>query len=190
MGNIMNTMTHQEEHDVIDRCLKGDDEAYAVLVDHYKVLAYTLAFRMLGDADCANDVAQDSFLAAYEGLDRFRRMAKFSTWLATIVLNKCRDRLRSRRETVPIDDVTEVRSCGAPDPEALANAHERTSALQQALAALAPVDREVIILKHLEELAYEEIAMIVGASVPALKVRAHRAREKLRESLEKQGVAS
>lgn len=188
MGNMMHEISRQEECDLIERTLKGDEEAYAVLVDRYKVLAYTLAFRMTGDADHANDIAQDSFIAAYEGLGRFRGTSKFSTWLATIVLNKCRDHGRARRETVDIDDIAERRSSGTPDPERIASANETAGVVQSALAELSPEYREVLILKHIEELEYEEIAAILGAGISALKVRAHRARERLREALEKRGV--
>ncbi|MDH4163801.1 MAG: sigma-70 family RNA polymerase sigma factor [Nitrospirota bacterium] len=184
----MDETRHQEENDLIERTLKGDEDAYAVLVDRYKVLAYTLAFRMTGDADSANDIAQDSFIAAYEGLNRFRGTAKFSTWLATIVLNKCRDHGRARRETVDVDDIAELRGSSAPDPERIASSHETSEAVQHALDGLSPEYREVLILKHLEELGYEEIAAILGVSIAALKVRAHRARERLREVLDKQGV--
>lgn len=188
MGDTMNEKTQQEECRLIDRCLHGDDDAYTDLVDRYKVLAFTMAFRMVGDADCANDIAQDSFISAYEGLDRFRRTSKFSTWLATIVLNKCRDRLRARKESVSVDEIAEIRSGATQDPERIASGRETGEAVQEALNGLSPEYREILILKHLEELEYEEIAEILGASVNALKVRAHRARERLREALEKQGA--
>jgi len=143
---------------------------------------------MLGDSDSANDIAQDSFVSAYEGLDRFRGTAKFSTWLAAIVLNKCRDRLRTQKNSVPLDEISEVIRSPAPDPERIAAARETGEAIQKALSRLSPDDRAAIILKHLAGLEYEEISAIMGASVAALKVRTHRARERLREALEQQGV--
>lgn len=188
MADTMNELTRQDEMDLIKRCLQGEEEAYGVLVDRYKGLAYTLAYRMLGDGDSANDISQDSFVAAFRNLERFRGTSKFSTWLATIVLNKCRDHLRGRMDFVPLDKIAEIKSSPAPDPERIASMHETGDAVQEALSRLSPRDREVLILKHIEELSYEELAVVLGAGVTALKVRAHRARERLREALEKQGV--
>jgi len=184
----MNAFYQNDEHDIIERCRKGDGDAYAVLVDRYQSLAYTVACRMLGDADAANDIAQESFFAAYEGLRHFRFGSKFSSWLTSIVLNKCRDLLRSRRPTVGIDEIAEIRETRRRNPEQEASAGESADAVQKALDRLPPDYREVIILKHIEELDYQSISEILGVSVAALKVRAHRGRELLRAQLERSGV--
>ena len=184
----MSALFQDEEHDIIERCRKGDSDAYTVLVDRYRSLAYTVACRMLGDADTANDIAQESFLAAYEGLRHFRFGSKFSSWLTSIVLNKCQDHLRSRRATVGIDEIAEIRETRRRNPEQEASAGESADAVQKALDRLPPDYREVIILKHIEELDYQSISEILGVSVAALKVRAHRGRELLRAQLERSGV--
>lgn len=185
----MNMPLQDEEHRIIERCRKGDRDAYAVLVDRYQSLACTVARRMVGDADTANDIAQESFLSAYAGLRHFRFGSKFSSWLTSIVLNKCRDHLRSRRETVGVDEIAEVRQTVGRDPEQEAAAVESSEAVQRALNGIPPDYREVIILKHIEELDYQSISEILGVGVPALKVRAHRGREMLRKVLERSGVA-
>ena len=184
----MNASLQVEEHDIIKRCRDGDGDAYAVLVDRYQSLAYTVACRMLGDADMANDIAQESFLAAYEGLRHFRFGSKFSSWFTSIILNKCRDHLRSRRPTVGVDEIAEIRETRRRNPEQEASAGESTDAVQKALNGLPPDYREVIILKHIEELDYQSISEILGVGIPALKVRAHRGREMLRALLERSGV--
>jgi len=170
----MSAPLQDDEHTIIDRCRKGDSDAYAVLVERYQSLAYTVACRMLGDADAANDIAQESFLAAYQGLRHFRYGSKFSSWLTSIILNKCRDHFRSRRPTVGIDEIAEIRETGRRNPEQEASAGESADAVQKALDRLPPDYREVIILKHIEELDYQSISEILGVSVAALKVRAHR----------------
>ena len=184
----MSALLQNDEHDIIKRCQKGDGDAYAVLVDRYQSLAYTVACRMLGDADTANDIAQESFISAYGGLKHFRFGSKFSSWLTSIVLNKCRDHLRSRRVLVGIDEIAEIRETGRRNPEQEASAGESGEAVQKALNSLSPDYREVIILKHIEELDYQTISEILGVGIPALKVRAHRGREMLRKLLERSGV--
>ena len=184
----MSALLQNDEHDIIKRCQKGDGDAYAVLVDRYQSLAYTVACRMLGDADTANDIAQESFISAYGGLKHFRFGSKFSSWLTSIVLNKCRDHLRSRRVLVGIDEIAEISETGRRNPEQEASAGESGEAVQKALNSLSPDYREVIILKHIEELDYQTISEILGVGIPALKVRAHRGREMLKDLLIRSGV--
>jgi len=184
----MNNPARTDELDLIRRCVNGDRDRYAVLVDRYKTMVYTIAYRMLGDPEAAKDVAQESFLSAYLGLRTFRHQSKFSSWLCSIVMNKCRDHLRARKENISVDDVAEIRADEGNLPEANCSAHETRDVIQRALNALPDEYREVLVLKHIEELDYQEIAGITGTSVAALKVRAHRGREMLRKMLEKSGV--
>lgn len=184
----MKTDQHTDEEVIIRKCLDGNTDSYAVLVDRYKKMVYNVAFRMTGDGDRAEDLAQESFIAAYEGLGQFRFGAKFSSWLYSIVLNRCRDHLRKARETVSTDDIASVRPDPAPSPERTAAEHQSRDALQRALDTLPAEYREVLILKHIQELDYQEISAITGMGVSALKVRAHRGREMLREVLEEAGV--
>jgi RNA polymerase sigma-70 factor (ECF subfamily) len=177
-----------DEANIIRRCLDGEKDSYSILVDRYKMMVYNVAYRMLGDGDTAKDIAQESFIAAYGGLKTFKQDAKFSSWLYTIVLNKCRDHLRLAKESIPIDDISEVRPGSGISPEQAASNQQSNDLLQQALDVLPGEYREVLVLKHIEELDYEEISAITGASISALKVRAHRGREMLRKVLEKSGV--
>jgi RNA polymerase sigma-70 factor (ECF subfamily) len=178
----------EEEYAVIRKCLAGDPDQYAVLVDTYKDMAYNIAFRMLGDADAAKDMAQESFIAAYNALGDFKFNAKFSSWLYRIVMNKCRDYYRAGRETIPVDEICEFVEGSDRSPEQAASCRQAGDAVQHALNRLPPDYREVIILKHIEGLDYQEIADSLGVSVSALKVRAHRGREMLRKLLEGMGV--
>lgn len=184
----MNELNQAEEFAIIRECLRGRTDQYALLVERYKSLAYNLAYRIVGDPDTANDMAQESFISAYRGLKDFQYSSKFSSWLYTIVLNKCRDYLRTRRPTVSVDDVAEVRTDRKPSPEDSASSRQEGGRLQEALSALPPEYREVLVLKHIEELDYREIAGLLGVSVGALKVRAHRGREMLRKILETAGA--
>lgn len=188
MGTTMKNDQQPDEEAIIRQCLAGDKDSYSVLVERYKTMAYNVAYRIAGDEDTAKDLAQESFIAAYAGLDGFRFGSKFSSWLYSIILNKCRDHLRTVKDTVSTDDIAEVMPDKGISPEQAASAHQKSAVLQRALNALSPEYREVLILKHIEGLDYQEIAVVTGAGIPALKVRAHRGREMLKKILEKAGV--
>ncbi len=184
----MSDVMAQDESFIIKECLDGDADRYAVLVDRYKSMAYNIAYRMLGDADAANDMAQESFISAYAALKDFKHGSKFSSWLYRIVVNKCRDYLRSAKETVPVEEIAEIRAGGTMTPEQAVSSRETGEAIQKALSALPAEYRELIILKHIEELDYREISDILDVRINALKVRAHRGREMLKKLLEDMGV--
>jgi RNA polymerase sigma-70 factor (ECF subfamily) len=186
----MSAASVEEEYAIIRKCLAGDTEQYAVLVDRYKDMAYNTAYRMLGDADAAKDMAQEGFIAAYNALGDFKFNSRFSSWLYRIVVNKCRDHFRAGRETVPVDEICDYIAGREPSPEKAASCRQTGDAVQQALNRLPPNYREVIVMKHIEGLDYQEIADVLGVTVSALKVRAHRGREMLRKLLEGIGVVS
>jgi RNA polymerase sigma-70 factor (ECF subfamily) len=177
-----------DEESLIRKCLNGDADTYSVLVDRYKKMIYNVAYRMVGDEDTAKDLAQESFISAYNGLSQFRFGAKFSSWLYSIALNKCRDYLKLSKETVSTDEISGIMSDSGISPEGAAAAEQSKDMLQRALHSLPVEYREVLILKHVEELDYKEIAAITGMSIAALKVRAHRGREMLKKVLEAAGV--
>ncbi|OGW29417.1 MAG: hypothetical protein A2X56_04690 [Nitrospirae bacterium GWC2_57_13] len=165
---------------IVEQCLKGDREIYSLLVDKYQQMIYVLAYRMLGDEAAAKDAAQESFISGYLSLRSFRREAKFSSWLTSIALNKCRDMLRGRKDTVSVDDLGDVLPGKGADPEERYRQKENEDVLQEALGKLPDEYREVIVLKHIRGLDYAEIAQTAGVSEGALKIRAWRAREMLR----------
>jgi RNA polymerase sigma-70 factor (ECF subfamily) len=190
MVEMMSEPGEANEHEIIAHCLQGNRDGFALLVDRYKDMACNVAYRLVGDRDAAGDMAQESFIAAYSSLADFRQGAKFSSWLYRIVLNKCKDHLRARRETVGVDELREVLPCRQQTPEQALSSRQTSDAVQRALNAL-PLDyREVVVLKHIEELEYQEIADILGISVNALKVRAHRGREMLKQLLQGTGVGA
>jgi len=184
---MMNDLQPDEEG-IIRQCLNGDRNSYSILVDRYKTMVYNVAYRMVGDGDTAKDLAQESFIAAYAGLGRFKFDAKFSSWLYRIALNKCRDHLRLTKENISTDVIAETHPASGRSPEQAAAARESSDILQRALDELPAGYREALILKHIQELDYQEISAITGAGISALKVRVHRGREMLRKILEEAGV--
>ncbi|MDT8436879.1 MAG: RNA polymerase sigma factor [Gemmatimonadota bacterium] len=165
--------------------LEGREPAFAELVRRYQDLLYRHAVRMTGAADEAEDVVQAAFVKAYRGLARCEDPERVGSWLFRIGANACKDHLkaRRRRRTTPLEDVPEVPSGG----DGAAGEAERADlrrALDGALGGLSDERREAFVLKHVEGLSYEEMAELLEASVPALKMRVHRAREELQGLLD------
>jgi RNA polymerase sigma-70 factor (ECF subfamily) len=173
-----------EEQSLVRRCLAGDAEAFRPLVQRYQRLTFSVAFRMLGSRADAEDVAQQAFVDAYNALDRFRgegRAHAFSTWLIRIAVNRSKDVLKSKKRTEePLDrDVGGGEAAFAHNPvspEHHASRGEEVRRLEAALLRVPPKYREVLILKDVEELPYEEIRAIVGLPITTLKIRVVRAR--------------
>ncbi len=179
----------QDEYSIIEECKNGNSEAYAILVERYQEMVYNAAYRMLGDSEAAYDISQESFISAYDSLKTFRNDAKFSTWLYSITMNKCRDHLRYRRPHVPLDEMADLLPSGTSNPEEAVSRKQLGVMLQKALNALPEDYREVIVLKHIEGLDYKEMESILRVKVNALKVRTYRAREMLRKFLIEAGVS-
>ena len=176
------------------RVKQGDSTAFAVLVDKYKQPVMNLAYRMLGDATEAEDVAQTVFVQVYKSARRYEVSSKFSTWLFTIARNLCLNEIR-RRARHPADSMDaprphlaeepaqqfeDKRACGPP--ESLLQG-ELAAKIEQALAGLPENQRIAILLCRQDELSYEEIAKVIGCSLSAAKSLIHRGREALKQKL-------
>src|SRR6185369_13039157 len=145
----------EEEESLISKCLEGDVEAFRPLVQRYQRLAFSVALRMLGSRADAEDIAQQAFVDAFNALDRFDgegRSHAFSTWLLRIVVNRCKDVLKSKKRTEESLD-REVAGDEAVfaheprSPESNAAVAQQRDALVRALLALPPKYREIVILK-------------------------------------------
>lgn len=192
-GEMQPGSDSEDEDGIIARCLAGERTAYAVLVERYKNLVHDLVYRMVGDAEEAEDIAQDAFVRAYLSLRRFRGASRFSTWLCRIALNRCRDVLRRRKHEVGFVegrggelDLSALKDERETPPTALER-REREQVLRRALARLPVKYREAVALRHIEGLDYGEIGGILGIPAGAAKVRTFRGREMLRRLLESQG---
>lgn len=167
--------------DVVRAVLAGDRERYAELVDRYRDRYARYAARMLGSADAAEDAVQDAFVRAFDQLAQCHDPNKFVGWFFLILRNRCFAERRKRRSQAPLEAADEVASGDRSDNGA--ETAERRRALQHALLELTPEQREVFVLKHVEGLSYGEIAERLETSVPSLKMRMHRAYDRLREQL-------
>lgn len=178
-----------DEAEIIARCLRNDREAFGVLVERYSEPILNLAYRMVGDQIEAKDLAQETFLSAWKALPQFRSSARFSTWLYRIAANKCKDRLRARRQTEEPEDTLGANldmaelavDYGTPERELFQK--EMGRHLEKALQAIPVLYREAFILKHVEGLSYEEMSEILGVRGETLKMRVYKARVELRRKL-------
>lgn len=166
----------------VEQARRGDQQAFAKLVEAYQRPVFNLTYRMLGNPQEAEDAAQETFLRAYASLDKYNPAHKFSTWLFSIANHHCIDRLRKRRVTwVSIDDnpVMQHMQADTPQPEGTALAGEHSAEVQQLLDQLEPEYRMPLILRYWEDYSYEEIAASLELSVAAVKSRLFRARQQI-----------
>ena len=180
---------------LIERCLAGDTEAFRPLVLRHQRAAFSVALHMLGSRADAEDVVQHGFTEAFNALFRFAgdgRERAFFNWLIRIVVNRSKDLLKSKRRTeLPLErEVQGSEAAFAHDPtnpEAHLSNQEQRLRLESALLTVAPKYREVLILKDIEELSYEEMRSILRLPITTLKIRVVRARAMLRERLASTG---
>lgn len=171
--------------DIVRAVLAGDRERYAELVDRYRDRYARYAARMLGSDDAAEDAVQDAFVRAFDQLAQCQDPDKFVGWFFLILRNRCFAERRKVRSLAPLEAADAIASSDRSDNGA--ETAERRRALQLALLALTPEQREVFVLKHVEGLSYGEIAERLSTSVPSLKMRMHRAYDRLREELRNHG---
>jgi RNA polymerase sigma-70 factor (ECF subfamily) len=168
---------------LIDRVLNGQSDHFALLVRRYQDALYRFAFGMVGDSDVAADLVQDTFVKGFTHLGRCRQPARFGIWIHQILRNRCLDYLKNRRRrNVSIDDHPQL-PCERAGPDVDLDRRELRGAIRRALARLPEAQREAFLLKHVQDLSYEEMADLTGASVSALKMRVLRAREALQALL-------
>ncbi|MGI5915473.1 MAG: RNA polymerase sigma factor [Anaerolineae bacterium] len=160
---------------------RGDEVAFARLVEAYQVPVYNLAYRMLGNPTEAEDAAQETFLRAYTRLSTYDPDRKFSSWILSIASHYCVDRLRRRRgNTLSMEEIQSGRWIPdeeTPRPEERTMEQERAQRVQLLLDELPPHYRQAIVLRYWHDCSYEEIAEITQSSLSAVKSRLHRARQ-------------
>lgn len=174
-------MTQEAERLLISRILSGEQTLYATLVNRYKTYAVTLAHKILLNTPEAEEVAQDAFVKAFQNLAKFQGTAKFSTWLYRIVFNTAISYKRKYRPSFQSLENTSVEH--SPDSEGTLERTDRSKYIFQAMARLSDEDRTALNLFYLEEFSLEEIADITGINKNTIKVRIHRARQRVADEL-------
>jgi RNA polymerase sigma factor (sigma-70 family) len=181
--------TGPSDSEIISLVLKGDHNAYSLLVERYKSYVFTLTLRFTKNREDAEEISQDIFIKAYRSLADFKGTAKFSTWLYTIVNTTCITFLRKKRLDIKsLDDERTFEVADSQDSGFRANQVEqksRQNMVNQAIAMLNPDDAQIITLFYKNEQSLEEIGQILGLEANTAKVRLHRARTRLKEKMEK-----
>ena len=175
-------MTSNTDQFLIDRTLEGDTNAFGQLVDRYQNFVFTIAIKLLKVTEEAEEVAQDSFIKAYDSLAGFRGDSKFSTWLYRIVYHKSLDRLKSnkRHQTYEIiEEITEQSQDSIENGLEFMLSTERTEIIKSCIAELPEEDSVIISLYYFEELSVKEISKITDLSEDNIKIRLYRSRKKL-----------
>jgi len=168
-----------DETDCIARAQRGEAAAFSELVTRYQDRIYRFLVRMTRSQEDARELTQETFLSAYQAIARWRPEARLSTWLFRIARNQALDRLRRARhvEFVALDEVLhEQLPADTPTPEAVLQARQRVAALEAALARLSVEHREILLLRDIEDMPYEDIAEVLGISLGTVKSRIARAR--------------
>jgi RNA polymerase sigma-70 factor (ECF subfamily) len=191
----MSTPTPGDDSSLVARALAGDPSAYAGLLSRHRSRVLGLALRMVRNADDAADIAQEAFLRAFQSLAGFDPGKSFGAWIAKITANLCIDHYRRRRlRTVSLDGSAEEGrgdrgdhpwefADARPGPEAILVHNESERRLDDLIASLPPRYRMVILLRYKEDLAYEEIAAVLGVPLGTVKARLHRAHHMLKRRL-------
>lgn len=175
--------------DLIQQTLSGNQSAYAALIKRHQSFVFTLALRFSKNREDAEEIAQDCFVKAYRALASFQQQSKFSTWLYSIVYTTAMTTLRKKRiETSSIDDednnVQVAGQVAAIDINKAEN-NSRSFYLNQAIAQLLPDDAIVLTLFYKGEQSIEEISQALGIETNAVKVKLFRARQRLKDKLER-----
>jgi len=165
-------------------------EAYDILVKRYKDPLMNFVYRFVGDRDICTDVVQDTMIKFYLNKDSYRSFAKFSTWIYTIAGNLAKNELKRRRRRIifSIDNSDDERSPQIEDkmfiaPDKAADGTIRNEIIQKALLKVKTVYREVVILRDIQDLSYEEISEITGLAIGTVKSRINRGRAQLQKLL-------
>ena len=186
-SNLENYNDDISNAELVKKSQFGDKSAFEQLVIRHQDLVFSLAYKLTGNREMANDVAQESFIRAWKAIEKFRGDSTFSTWIYRITVNTAWTlrKKAKKHNTLNIEDTYEpIIIDEKKDPELVAINSDLSSVLVSALDKI-PIDQRIIVeLKNIEGRSHKEIAEILGISVTAAKVRLHRAHQKLRQILE------
>ena len=195
-GVEIKEIIEDEDREIVLRCQRGEVDAFSILVERHQKKMLNVAYRMTGDYEEACDCVQEAFLAAYRGIEKFRKEARFSTWLYGIVVNQTKNRLRQLRNRQNHEGtVTEHPLCGeisrndgerTGTAESAADCWERKELEARVQACIGDLDedyREVLVLKDIQNLSYEEIRETLHIPAGTVKSRLFRARLALKDCL-------
>ncbi|MEA2022162.1 MAG: sigma-70 family RNA polymerase sigma factor [Candidatus Caldatribacteriota bacterium] len=181
---------NNEDLSVIESCLHGDTQAYALLVKKYERPVFNIIYRLTSNFEMADDITQETFLKAYRSLKQVKAEFKFSNWLFKIATNLCKDQFKKKKPVakISLDESISVVESRIPrdnslDPEEKLVVKEEQKQVLEAIESLPFIYRKIIVLRYIQDLAYKEIADILKMPMGRVKVQLHRAHKILRNEL-------
>lgn len=180
-------MTNKNDQLYITKVINGDTNAFAYLVDNYKNMVYSLAFKMTKNREEAEEVSQDTFIKAYKSLTKFKGDSKFSTWLYRIAYHASLDNIKKNKNNNNTFEINEITFNQIQSVENILEGierKERAKIMEACLDKLADDERSIIWMFYYDELSLKEIIAVADLSEANLKVKLHRARKKLLEIVE------
>ena len=176
-----------QEH-IIARARRGDAHAFEQLVTAYRNQVFRLALRMCGNEADADEVAQEAFLSAWKGLPNFRGESRFSTWLYQLTTHAAIDLMRREKRQAAAEDIDEITAADdGPSPQQQVERTETQREIRSALMQLPEEYRQVLLLRFMQELSYEEIGRALKLPVGTVKSRLNRAKAQLKDILSRSG---
>ncbi|MEZ4778602.1 MAG: RNA polymerase sigma factor [Flavobacteriaceae bacterium] len=175
-------MTSATDHQLIENTLQGNTQAFSILVERYQNYVFTIAIQIVKHREEAEEVAQDSFIKAFEALSTFRGESKFSSWLYSIVYRKSLDRIRKNKSSRTLELVEEITEA---DTEDIENAlhylqlEERNELLKKSMEQLPEEEASIVSFFYFEELSIKEISEITQLTEDNVKIKLFRSRKKL-----------
>ncbi len=174
-------MINDNELELINQILAGEQARYALIVQKYKSYVFTIALRILQNRFDAEEAAQDAFVKAYQNLGAFNRQAKFSTWLYRIAVNTAIS--HHRKNNRRLENIESAIREYHQDEESSLEKMDKTKFMNRAMEKLTEADRAALTLFYLKELSLEEIAEVMNMQANTIKVRLHRARQRFADEL-------
>jgi RNA polymerase sigma-70 factor (ECF subfamily) len=183
------------DEDLMLRVQAGEKACYDILVRRYKTRLYNYLLRLVSDGDLAEELAQDAFVRAYVHADKYRTIARFSTWLYTIATNLVRNRYRQKKRRPPVlsmffnhgegdEEVVQEIADEAPDPEQLAVGEDLERVMREVTEQIPERYRIPFVLREVNQLSYEEIRAVTGLKLGTVRSRINRARNHFRRLIE------
>ena len=178
-------MTDSRDFALVERCRKGDRQAFEVLIREYQRPVYNAAYRILGNPDDAADATQAAFLKVFENLDRYDPSYKFFSWIYRIAINESINQRKKSREQQLLDDNQPAAGGG---PDSTAEADDLASGIQDGLMALNDDYRTVVVLRHFSDLSYRQISEVLEIPEKTVKSRLYSARQLMKDRLVANGI--
>ncbi len=185
---VISSQAEQDDTQLVKASQQGDQDAFALLVQRHQRLVFNLSLRMVQDCEDASEVTQEAFLAAWQGLPSFRSEARFATWLYRIAYHCCLRQLEQRQRERDLQAVIQADYIvGGINKEQRAEdileMRDRQAVVLDQLAQLPTKYRSVLVLRHLQDMTYEEMAKNLGMPIGTIKTHLFRARNLLKERL-------